>query len=174
MDQKRRLPATANWYDNSMTGSQKLPPEGQDVQRYPSGDGRTIVMPEVRRRLLGHTLEGWPEEVCGLLLGRGDTVEDVTQLRNCSPRPRDHYALDPLEYMHAEREWDQRGVSVLGVWHSHPDSAGVPSVTDERHAWPGWLYVIVGRPRDQVPDVRGWRLENGRFRRALLHFERQD
>ena len=134
------------------------------------GDAAVVVGPGLQHRLAEYARTSLPLEACGLLLGRSGRVEDVVQLRNRSAWPREHYALDPLEYMQAERHCDQLGVSVLGVWHSHPDSAALPSVTDERHAWPGWLYVIVGRPRDDVPDLRGWRLDNGRFRQVMLHF----
>ena len=152
-----------------MTGSQNLHPGVQGVDGHAPGAGGAVLAQRLRRCLVEHARVSWPEEACGLLLGRNGRVEDLVWLRNRSSNPRQYYELDPLEYMHAERQSEQRGLSVLGIWHSHPASAAAPSATDERDAWAGWLYVIVGMPRNHVPDVRGWRLENGRLRQVILN-----
>lgn len=164
----------ASWYHTSMSNAAGSPPGRQVGKRQNPGDNDVVLKPELQHQLLEYARASWPEEACGLLLGRGDRVDELARLRNCSGSPQEHYALDPLDYMHAEQQCENRGLTVLGIWHSHPDSAGVPSVTDERDAWPGWLYIIVGRPRGEAPDVRGWRLDGGRFRQAVLRFAAND
>ncbi len=127
------------------------------------GTGMLSLSAELRQTLLAHARAGLPDEACGLLLGGGNRVADVLWLANRAATPRTHYALDPLEYMRAEQHADRQELAVIGVWHSHPEAAAEPSATDARDAWPGWFYLIVGRPGDAVPEVRAWRLTAGRF-----------
>ena len=55
------------------------------------------------------------------------------------------------------------GVSleVLGVYHSHPRSAAVPSYTDRAEAFEHFIFVIVGLGSD--PDLKAWNWAGGNF-----------
>lgn len=128
----------------------------------------TELTPALREELIGESRQALPDEACGILLGHHGVVRQLVAMTNQARRPQDHFALDPLEYMHAERDAGQRGFDVIGVWHSHPDGAAVPSESDRRAAWPGWLYVIVGTPDSAQPDIRGWRLSGSRFQEEVL------
>lgn len=123
----------------------------------------TQLLSGLRGALIAHARRATPEEACGLLLGQHDRPTEVVRLSNHARQPVRHYALDPLEYMQVERSADQRGLAVVGVWHSHPEGGADPSETDRRAAWPGWLYVIVGLPASGEPEIRGWRLHGNRF-----------
>ena len=124
---------------------------------------RVQVDERLRQRLMDGARVVVPEEGCGLLLGSGHYVADVVQLVNNASEPASRYALDPLAYLRAERAAEARGLSVVGIWHSHPHSAAVPSETDRETAWPGWLYMIVGHPADPRCEVRAWRLTGPAF-----------
>ena len=109
-------------------------------------------------------LAAYPHEACGLLVGRDGEVEEVTIGRNLDDtRAHDRYTLDPTHLLHVEDDAEQRGLSVLGVWHSHPDHPAIPSETDRAGAWANWSYVIVS-VRAGLPDgLRSWRLLGKRF-----------
>lgn len=128
----------------------------------------TELTPALRGELIDLSLQALPEEACGIVLGRGGVVRDIVSMTNQARRPEDHFVLDPLEYMHAERDAGQRGLEVIGVWHSHPDGEAVPSETDRRAAWPEWLYLIVGSPGDAQAEIRAWRLHGSHFQEEVL------
>lgn len=111
----------------------------------------------------------YPEEACGLLLGRAAEVQQAWSLRNVAADRRQHYAFDPIEYMQAERQADAAGLQVLGVWHSHPDNPPVPSALDQAEAWPGWSYVIIGTSADGITGLRSWRLQAEAFLEEVIH-----
>jgi [CysO sulfur-carrier protein]-S-L-cysteine hydrolase len=105
-----------------------------------------------------------PEEGCALLLGEaGSSLWQIRWLWPCCnvwPRPEERserFAIDPREQLVAQRWARQRGWQVLGVAHSHPTSAAVPSGTDCRLCLPPALMVIQG----QEGDLRAWWLEDG-------------
>ena len=106
---------------------------------------------------------GYPDESCGLLIGKRDDeatlIKRVMQARNLNrERARDRYLLDPQDFLEADREARAAGMDVLGAWHTHPDHPALPSETDRAAAWPDWYYVIVAVNRNGVQDVRAWRL----------------
>lgn len=112
---------------------------------------------------------GYPDEVCGLLLGRrqaGDaTVCALHAARNVHPeRTADRFLIEPLDYLDAERAAAAGGLEVVGVWHSHPDHPAQPSATDREFAWAGWSYPIVSVQAGVAAELRSWRLDGEAFR----------
>ena len=117
-------------------------------------------------------LETWaraeyPNEACGLLLGRSrtDTGRVVVRVVRCANlnRERDRYQLDPVDHLAAEKAAHREGLEVIGVWHTHPDHPAQPSETDRAAAWEGWSYVIVAVIARGVNDVRSFRLRANAF-----------
>jgi len=93
-----------------------------------------------------HAGEGYPNEVCGLLVAaRGtDLVTRAHRMRNMIvERSRDRYQIDPQEQMRVSRTYDAEGLSVVGYYHSHPDHPAQASPTDERESFGGAFYLIV-------------------------------
>lgn len=111
-------------------------------------------------------------EACGLLLGPGSEapgpgarlVTEVRPARNTSPEPATRYEVDVQSLFDAHREERTGGASLIGVYHSHPEGDARPSATDEHLAWPGYVYVIVGRGE----RVRAWRLQQDGFREERI------
>jgi proteasome lid subunit RPN8/RPN11 len=111
---------------------------------------------------------GYPHECCGLLLGREDDgvvrVEEVVQARNAdTARRRDRYEIDPEDFLRADARSRERGLDIVGIWHTHPDHPARPSETDRERGWDGWSYLILSVGAEGVRAVRSWRLEGGAF-----------
>lgn len=129
----------------------------------------TLHLPaELRREVEGWAQNAYPFESCGLLIGRGEggstEVTDVTRARNLDmERAHDRYLLDPVDQLAAEELARMAGLSVVGVWHSHPDHPARPSETDRAGAYEGYSYVIVSVTSGRVEDVRSFRLAGDPF-----------
>jgi proteasome lid subunit RPN8/RPN11 len=81
------------------------------------------------------------------------------------------YELEPKEQLHLELGIEDAGQELGAIYHSHTRSAPLPSQTDinlARH--PDSLYVIVG-VKDDVPEVRAWRIVDGEVSEAELVVE---
>jgi proteasome lid subunit RPN8/RPN11 len=99
-----------------------------------------------------------PNECCGLLLGRGETVEEVFPARNADESPRTYF-MDPQDQLRAFRLMDERGWELVGIYHSHPQTKPEPSETDKARAlYPDARYVIVSLRDPDRPEVRAWRI----------------
>ncbi len=109
--------------------------------------------------MLEHAHDGVPHEICGVLAGDRDTgvVEDVVRVENVSDTPRTNYMMEPEKQLEAVDEVEEeRGLDVVGFYHSHPEGPEHPSETDEARAtWPDHTYVIVSLGPEE-PWVGAW------------------
>lgn len=128
-----------------------------------------LVLPsEVRADLERWIRAGYPEETCGLLvgrnhLGRTETARATLAKNLNRERARDRYELAPADFLAADLAAREAGLEIVGVWHSHPDHPAEPSETDRAAAWEGWSYVIVEVTRVGVAAMRSWRFSGQRF-----------
>lgn len=116
-----------------------------------------------------HLCRAYPEEGCGVLLGRDEgamrTVERVAEFENQrEDSRRNRYLISPEQLLTVEREAREEGLDVLGFFHSHPDHPAMPSAFDLEHAWPYYSYLIVSVEQGRVADARAWRLAPDRSR----------
>lgn len=95
-----------------------------------------------------HGEETYPHECCGVMLGRIEGDERVVEavLRAGNTRvdsPHNRYNIDPRELVRMQRESRERGLDIVGFYHSHPDHPARWSQTDLAEAhWVGCSYVI--------------------------------
>jgi proteasome lid subunit RPN8/RPN11 len=99
-------------------------------------------------QLRRHGEETYPNECCGVLLGKLEgTARRVSSVARCgntrSDSPRNRYNIDPRELIRIQRQARERGEDVVGFYHSHPDHPARWSATDLAEAhWVGCSYVI--------------------------------
>ena len=136
------------------------------------GDGRGATELELsaaqQQELGAWAAEGFPYEVCGVLVGRVDAsrvvVERVVRARNLNEeRAEDRYQLAPDDFLAADAAARADGWEIVGIWHTHPSAPPKPSLTDLEAAWEGYSYLILSVVDGAVAESRSWRLEDGRF-----------
>ena len=116
--------------------------------------------------MVAHSLQGYPLEACGLLAGTvsGEgtaQVESLYRTDNVAASAR-IYEVDPRAMLRADREAQDAGYELIGVYHSHTHTDAKPSPTDIRQAPdPDWHYVVVSL-RDDHPSVRSWQIRDGK------------
>jgi proteasome lid subunit RPN8/RPN11 len=110
-----------------------------------------------------HLETGYPNEACGVLLGRTGNVTEVVSAGNeRADSARNRYLIDSLAYRKIERDADERGLQVLGIYHSHPDCPARPSQFDLDHAWPNLSYLIVSVCQGEAIESNSWLLREDR------------
>ena len=76
----------------------------------------------------------FPEESCGLLVGRrADDVIKVSRAcesQNIAANPRSHFEVDPSLRLRLQRELRGQFSEIVGVFHSHPSGDPSPSKVD--------------------------------------------
>lgn len=116
-----------------------------------------------------HAVADYPHECGGLLLGHLDAennksvVETLPMENTADVETRhDRVLIDPRALMLADRKAREKGLDVIGYYHSHPDDEAVPSQFDLDHALPVWSYIIVSVRDKKAVDWNSWEMENDR------------
>jgi proteasome lid subunit RPN8/RPN11 len=118
-----------------------------------------------------HGERDYPFECCGLMLGQFESesrklVAETYQISNAREEEakRNRFLIRPEELMRGEKYAREKGLDVVGFYHSHPDERAVPSKYDLDHAWPTYSYIVVSVEKGQAVDLRSWEMEPDRSR----------
>ena len=120
------------------------------------------VTAQVLQQIGEHAISCYPEEACGLLVGRSASSE-VVEFHPCEniTHSAKVYTINPKQHLVIERNAEDAGFDVEGVVHSHTHTEAYPSSTDVAQAPdPGWHYMIVTLKRG-VPEPRNFRIIDG-------------
>lgn len=139
-----------------------------------------LVLPAaVVRQIEAEGEAGYPNEICGMLIGRDVTAGGTTRRLVDRLEPgrnvfeadeRYHrFSIDPRAQLRAERAAAAEGRLVLGYYHSHPDHPARPSEYDREHAWAFYSYVIVAVAKGKAAGLTSWVLND-----ATEQFEKQE
>lgn len=110
----------------------------------------------------GQAACAYPEECCGILLGNGKVPDlcgdlwETYRMENVAAGEtgREHFRMDPLELYRAERQAEERGMQIVGFYHSHPDHPARLSTEDEREMIPGLVCLIVSVREGFCGEIR--------------------
>ena len=129
----------------------------------------SISIPSILlKKIKAHGEEAYPEEGAGLLLGREDqgqrTVTAILPLENTREEGARHnrYLISAEEMLRGEKTAARQGVSIIGIFHSHPDHPDQPSEYDRAWAIPWYSYLITRIDQGQAAGSRSWRLAEDR------------
>lgn len=130
---------------------------------------KIVLSAELQGRIFEQMQASYPNEGGGFLLGvqqDGETITvgDTIQIENVFAAEEQYhrYAMTPQDWMRLEDEADARGLTLVGYYHSHPDSPAIPSVFDRDHALPNFVYIITQVQAGAAVDMRAWRLRADR------------
>jgi proteasome lid subunit RPN8/RPN11 len=111
-----------------------------------------------------HAEEAYPDECCGVLVGKLAAGEPHVHGIVCCHNIRVgdahiRFEIDLAELVRVQREARASGMEIVGFYHSHPDHPARPSPTDLEHAhWIGCSYVITGVEQGKATETRSFRL----------------
>ncbi|GJM30730.1 MAG: hypothetical protein DHS20C17_33650 [Cyclobacteriaceae bacterium] len=118
-------------------------------------------------QIKSHGLETYPLECCGFLFGKdhrnGRIVNEIRAATNSQQGDqRRRFEIDPLEYLKAERYALEKDITLVGIYHSHPDHPAIPSKHDLKQAVPFFSYLIMSVSKDEVKNITSWQLDQRR------------
>ena len=95
-----------------------------------------------------HAERTYPNECCGAMLGRTlgpkKVVTEAIPLANAFQGAQAaRYELHPEDLRAADKAARERGLDLIGIFHSHPDCDAYFSETDLKNSCPWYSFVVV-------------------------------
>ena len=113
-----------------------------------------------------HGEETFPHECCGFMLGKTrDTSKTVSVLERAENTrseedQRQRFLINPDAILRMEKQARERGLDIIGFYHSHPNAEAKPSAYDREHAWLVYSYIIVSINDGSAGSATSWVLES--------------
>ena len=138
------------------------------------------IAPEALAAMHAHAVEGFPEEVCGVVFASpsGQVVRRLSNVQNAlhqqdpEQHPRDArtaYYMDSRELYGVEKQAREPGWSIHAFYHSHPQHGAYFSPTDKAQAsytdpvdgtrgptYPGTVWIVVAVYDRVVRDAKAY------------------
>ena len=70
------------------------------------------------------------------------------------------YTIDPKDMLLVQKQAREKGLKIIGIYHSHPDHVAVPSECDRIQAWPEYAYTILSVQNGVATDILNWALDS--------------
>jgi proteasome lid subunit RPN8/RPN11 len=98
--------------------------------------------------MVSHAEKTYPNECCGAMIGSIDgsdkTVSVAVPLVNAFTGEQGaRYELRQEDLLRADSEARQRGLDLIGIFHSHPDCDAYFSKTDLENSCPWYSFVVL-------------------------------
>lgn len=123
------------------------------------------IEPKVLEQLSLDALRTFPEECCGFLLGfetvKNRFVKEIIVVENVAQGDKlRRFEISPPDYLKAEKYADEKGLTFLGIYHSHPNHPSIPSEHDRKAAQDFFSYLIISVYEGQIKDMQSWILND--------------
>jgi proteasome lid subunit RPN8/RPN11 len=129
----------------------------------------TLRLPrDFAHRIVDQARSEHPNEACGLLAGTNGSATRIFPMTNAERSPV-IYRVDPKEQLRVFNEIEADGLDLVAIYHSHTRSPAYPSNTDVAQAYyPEAVYLIVSLADPDAPDLRGYRITEGKVAEVEL------
>ncbi len=109
--------------------------------------------------MIEHARRESPLECCGILGGKGETVQRAFELQNAEKSPI-RFSVSPQEQLKLFEEIERDSIEMIAIYHSHPDSVAFPSETDVKMAfYPNVASIIISLKEKDNPGVKAFRID---------------
>ena len=111
--------------------------------------------------MVAHARATYPNECCGAMLGSLDgdnkVVSEAIALRNAfAGAQAARYELRPEDLLAADRAARDRGMGLIGIYHSHPDCDAYFSKTDLQNSCPWYSFVVLSIQKGEFHHANSW------------------
>jgi proteasome lid subunit RPN8/RPN11 len=129
---------------------------------------KLVLSPGLLDQLIEHARKKYPEEACGLLVGRGSADRFIPMENTLASTTA--FEMDPAQLISAFRDLRQGGEELIGIYHSHPSGPARPSKMDiERAYYPEAAQLIVSLADPKRPKAAAFRIVDGEVLEIEVH-----
>jgi proteasome lid subunit RPN8/RPN11 len=111
--------------------------------------------------MVAHARSTYPNECCGAMLGSIEdgekTVQAAVRLDNAwAGEQARYYQLRSEDLLAADKAARERNMSLIGIYHSHPDCGAYFSETDLKNSCPWYSFVVLSIQKGEFDHANSW------------------
>jgi [CysO sulfur-carrier protein]-S-L-cysteine hydrolase len=116
------------------------------------------IKKSIINQMIAHSKSLTPIESCGYLAGSQGVITEFYPMTNIDNSP-EHFSFDPAEQFKVVKSARKDGLTLMSVYHSHPESPARLSQEDLRLLNdPRMVYIIVSL-KDAKPDIKAFKIK---------------
>ncbi|MDX1441980.1 MAG: M67 family metallopeptidase [Nitrosopumilaceae archaeon] len=96
---------------------------------------KLIITEQQKKILFDHSEKEKPNESCAILFGTENEKETIVKkiflTKNIEKSPV-NFTISPEERLEADKIEKESGLKIVAIFHSHPNSEAIPSITDKK------------------------------------------
>lgn len=120
-----------------------------------------IIEEKAKANLIKDAIRTFPDECCGFLFGNelGDNreINEILVVDNAKEGDKKRrFEISAKDYIRAELYAEKKNISLLGIYHSHPNHPSIPSEHDRLSAQPYFSYVIISVTETKIKSIQSW------------------
>ena len=96
---------------------------------------KLIITEQQKKILFDHSEKEKPNESCAILFGTENEKESIVKkiflTKNIEKSPV-NFTISPEERLEADKIEKESGLKIVAIFHSHPNSEAIPSITDKK------------------------------------------
>ncbi len=125
---------------------------------------------QIEQQIIQYFIDHLPEESCGILAGHNENVTNNIPITNQAQSPVRYY-MEPIELFKALEFIDEVKLTLLAIYHSHPNGPGWPSETDiKEFLYPG-VATIIGFADNVEWRIKAFIIKEDKFEEIDLVIE---
>ena len=120
------------------------------------------VPQEMADAILAQARAEYPNEACGVIIGRNGIAERLKPMFNAAASPT-FYEFDPKDLLALYREVDDNDEEIIVIYHSHTATEAYPSRTDIAYAAEPFAHYVLISTRETGNDEGPYELRSYRI-----------
>ena len=117
------------------------------------------ILSEHIEEIISHIESCLPNEGCGIIAGINQKSKIIYPIKNLLYSPT-AFQMDPQQQVNAMLKLHSEGQDLLAIFHSHPKTPSVPSITDiENQHYPHTAQIIFSKNNPQW-EYKGFIIKN--------------
>jgi len=111
----------------------------------------------ILEKMVEHAKKEQPLECCGILSGKGETVEKIFELKNAEESSI-KYSMSPLDQLKVFEEMEKESIEMIAIYHSHPHTIPFPSETDVKLNFHPDVSSVIISLKEENPVMKAFRI----------------
>ncbi|KUO43083.1 MAG: hypothetical protein APU95_00910 [Hadesarchaea archaeon YNP_N21] len=129
---------------------------------------RLVIKGHDLRAIDEHAIESFPLECVGLMMGslsEGEfKIEHIEKGKNIKGSST-LFEADPVFVLNAIKNAEERGLDLVGIYHSHPNAGAFISIVDAEfmRLWQSVVWLVLGVRKGAVTERRAFLMKGDRI-----------